>query len=44
MIQCLQKRLICVVVIGARKDLPGVAIDPLAPQVRGTNRMQHQIA
>ena len=39
-----RNRLISVVVIETRKDLPGSAIDPLAPQVRGSNRMQHRIA
>lgn len=31
----MQKWLISVVVIETRKDLPGLAIDPLASQVRG---------
>jgi hypothetical protein len=44
MSQDLRERLISVVVIETRKDLPGLAIDPLAPQVRGNNRMQHRIA
>jgi hypothetical protein len=39
MSQDLQERLISVVVIETRKDLPGLAIDPLTPQVRGNNRM-----